>query len=360
MSDTQELPVNGKKRSVFKQPKPQPLPQPQLQPEPQPQPEHRRVIKNISFWEQDRKALAQYPYVCHDKLAFGAEAVLYRATCNGRLFCVKAIRNSFARFLGTPPTNQFEGKLKDVSYKTKVRHLKNEFEISKHLYNDGDLPIVHIYDLRRITRFGIEIGYDLLMEFFEGKDLADKDFLKRRTLEDKISYLFQAVQALDYLHKKNIVHMDIKPSNFMLTNGGDSIRLLDFGVSVPRRTKAQSITGTGGYLSPEQICKDTLTDSTDIFALGVTFGVIFGSKPLNQPQETLLSRQGGQEAKYMLNHSVDPSLADIPELASLPKFAQILRQCTIPRRDKRIATCSELLSKLMLAASESGFELEEF
>ncbi len=320
----------------------------------------RRRIKSLSFWEQDRKALARYPYVCHEKLAFGAESVLYRATCNGRLFCVKAIRNAFAGFLGTPPTNKYEGKLKNVSYKTKVRHLKNEFAISKHLYNDGDLPFVHIYDLRRISRFGIEIGYDLLMEFFEGKDLSDKDFLKRRTIEDKISYLFQAVQALDVIHSKNIIHMDIKPANFMLANGGDAIRLIDFGVSVPKRTLAQSITGTGGYLSPEQICKDVLNECTDIFALGVTFGVIMGSKPLNQPQELLLSRQGRQEAKYMLEHSTTPALSDIPELASLPKIADVLRQCTIPRRDKRISSCRELMARLAKAANESGFEIQEF
>jgi serine/threonine protein kinase len=125
-----------------------------------------------------------------------------------------------------------------------------------------------MFGLRKVKRFGIELGYDLLMEYLDGHDLGDKVVGRVLSTEDKIKVVFQSVQALDYVHKHKLVHLDIKPSNFMLVKG--SVKLIDFGVSVAIGHRANAVTGTGGYLSPEQVCKDVIDEKTDIFALGVT------------------------------------------------------------------------------------------
>ena len=122
--------------------------------------------------------------------------------------------------------------------------------------------------------------------------------------------------------------------------------------------KPKAITGTGGYLSPEQVCKETLDEKTDIFALGLTFAVLFGGKPLQQPQNELLSKQFRLDAKYHLDHDEMSVITELPELAERQDFAQIIKDCSIPRREKRPANCQALIAKIKAWASETGFTLE--
>lgn len=301
-----------------------------------------------------QEAAANDPYELKEMMARGAEALLYRAVSGAFTYCAKSIRNNWSKVLGGNPGSGSE-KLENVKYSTKMRHIQNEFAISQVLNQDGAMPIVRMFALRKVTRFGMEIGYDLLMEYLDGHDLADKILTKVLPLEDKIRVLYQAAQALEYVHKKKIIHLDIKPSNFMLING--KVKLIDFGVSVKSGYHASAITGTGGYLSPEQICKDTIDEKTDIFAFGVAFGVLFGGRPLNQPQEELLTKQSKQEARYQLESIEDPMLLDLPALNELPEIADLLRQCTIPRRDKRMSSCSAFCMLLKSKAEQYNITL---
>ncbi len=293
------------------------------------------------------------PYEIKEVMARGAEAVLYRSVCGSFTFCAKAIRNNWNKVLGS--TVKASEKLDNVAYRTKMRHIQNEFAISKMLNEDGQMPIVRIYALRKVTRFGIELGYDLLMEYLTGHDLGDKVLNKVLPLEDKIRVMYQAVQALSFLHKKKIIHLDIKPSNFMLVNG--KIKLIDFGVSVMSGYQSKAITGTGGYLSPEQICKDTIDERTDIFALGIAFGVFMGGQPLTQPQDELLTHSAREEARMHMNQSDIPALRSVPGLEDMPLVAEAIRSCTIMRRDKRMPSCNALLAKFREAAETYGIVL---
>lgn len=303
-----------------------------------------------------RQLAATGGYKLDQIMARGAESVLYIGNCSGHQVCIKAVRNSINKWIGDSTTRSQEEKLENVSYRTKVRHIMNEFEVSKMLYGDNEIPVVHIYTLRKVKKFGVELGYDLIMELLRGHDLADKILSQTLTLEDKMNVFVQAVQALDYVHKRGLIHLDIKPSNFMLNNG--KVKLIDFGVSVFNGYRPRAITGTGGYLSPEQICKETLDQGTDIFALGLTFGVFFGGKPLHQPQPDLLYKQTRLDAKYHLDHDDIPILTELPELQNFPKFAEIIRNCTIPRRDIRTQSCQAILLQLHKWSSESNMPLD--
>ena len=293
------------------------------------------------------------PYEIKEVMARGAEAVLYRSVCGSFTFCAKAIRNNWNKLLGS--VGKASEKLDNVAYRTKMRHIQNEFAISQMLNEDGQMPIVRIYALRKVTKFGIELGYDLLMEYLTGHDLGDKVLNKVLPLEDKIRVMYQAIQALAFLHKKKVIHLDIKPSNFMLVNG--KIKLIDFGVSVMSGYQSKAITGTGGYLSPEQICKDTIDERTDIFALGIAFGVFMGGQPLSQPQEELLTHQARNEARMHMNQSDIPALGSVPGLEEMPLISEAIRSCTIMRRDKRMPSCNAFLAKFREAAETYGIIL---
>ncbi len=299
-------------------------------------------------------AAANDPYELKEVMARGAEAVLYRSVCGAFTFCAKAIRNNWNKLLGTTSGKAVE-KLDDVPYRTKMRHIQNEFAISQMLNEEGTMPIVRIYALRKVTRFGVELGYDLLMEYLSGHDLGDKVLNKVLPLEDKVRVMYQATQALAFLHKKKIIHLDIKPSNFMLIAG--KVKLIDFGVSVMCGHQSRAITGTGGYLSPEQICKDTIDERTDIFALGVALSVFMGGQPLSQPQDELLTHQAREEARMHMNQSDFCAVTNVPGLTEMPLIAEAVRSCTIMRRDKRVPSCNALLAKFREAAEKYGISL---
>lgn len=293
-------------------------------------------------------------YQIGERMARGAESVLYRTTGNGAVFCVKAIRNWLGRTIGEAATRGNEGKL-DAAYHSKVRHLRNEFEVGQQLQEPGDIPVVRIYALRKVRRVGMEIGYDLLMELIEGIDLGAKQAVKQLPIAHKVHYFHQAAKALDFMHQRSYIHLDIKPSNIMIDKG--KVKLIDFGVTVPLGHKPRSVTGTAGYLSPEQIARDYLNQATDLFALGVAFQVVFGGAPLRQDPADLKRQEFRANARFMLETDDTPIVRNVPELNDLPGIAELIRQCTIPRRDKRLGSAGELAERILYEAEAAGLEL---
>lgn len=288
----------------------------------------------------------------------GAESVLYRARSGRYEFCVKAIRNWLDGWIGDIHTRSNLGKLQNVSYRTKCRHIRNELLISNMLVNwEPTCPVVKNFGIHRVTRFGLEVGYDLLMEFVPGHDLSERQIQRSLTLEDKLQVMMQATRAVQYLHRRRIIHLDIKPSNFMLTRNG-RVKLLDYGVSVLSGHTPSAIAGTMGYMSPEQVCKDVLDEGTDVFALGMTFNVLFGGKPLQQTHESLMSREVRKEARKNLASAEIPAIPDIaPELREFPAISEVVRACTICKREARIRSCATLLAQIQQAAAKYGITL---
>lgn len=185
--------------------------------------------------------------------------------------------------------------------------------------------------------------------------MSDRAFTRTLSVADKVGIFQQTVKALGFMHHRRYIHLDMKPSNIMVTQG--RVKLIDFGVSVTLGHQPRTITGTAGFLSPEQIVRDSLTEATDIFALGVTFAVIFGGKQLRQTGDELKSRAFRSEARYHLASLDQPTIVDIPELAAFPELAQLIGQCTVPRLGKRIANTATLLSRLERTAEAYGIRL---
>lgn len=297
-------------------------------------------------------------YTIQERIARGAESVLYLAADSDgeQYYCVKAIRNLFGRLLGSSRTKRDEAKL-EVRYAAKVKHIKNEFEVGQKLQRDGDMPIVRMYALRRIKPCFIELGYDLLMEYIDGNDLGDRRAVTMLSVEDKVNLFFQTAMALRYMHLAGYVHLDMKPSNVMVTKG--KVRLIDFGMTAPIGTKLRTISGTAGYLSPEQLVRKYVDEATDIFALGVTFAAVFGGKPLRQNHDDLLEKSLKMEAKFHLEKSEQPMVDEVPEVQHIPKLVELIRRCTIPKRERRIRSTNTIINSLHRIAREIDIKLTE-
>lgn len=115
-----------------------------------------------------------------------------------------------------------------------------------------------------------------VMAFIEGGATLD-DWIEAETpinIDQGIHVMDQATDALDSAFQRNIIHLDIKPSNFLVDTHG-SILLTDFGLarSLTRHDDedaSRECYGTPAYMSPEQVLRQPTDQRSDIYGLGAT------------------------------------------------------------------------------------------
>lgn len=113
-----------------------------------------------------------------------------------------------------------------------------------------------------------------VMEYIEGITLKKHILTKGALSEEEILFLSRPIlSALGEVHKKGIVHSDIKPQNIVLVGSG-AIKLMDFGIAkiLSQQTEeVSSVTvGTVQYVSPEQAEGRPLDPTSDLYSFGVT------------------------------------------------------------------------------------------
>ena len=145
-----------------------------------------------------------------------------------------------------------------------------------------------------------------VMEYIEGGSLENKLGTTGLSMSDATRYILQVAETLKYIHKKNIAHLDIKPSNIML-NGNDEIVLIDFGVSkqydfsTGEQTSVFPVAFSSGYTPLEQYAPDGVekfSPKSDIYSLGATcFKLLTGITPLKASEITKDFLQENLKAK---------------------------------------------------------------
>jgi serine/threonine protein kinase len=135
----------------------------------------------------------------------------------------------------------------------------------------------------------------LVMELIDGMGLNYLIETRSEQLKgNRVNFLCQTADALEYLHNQGFLHRDVCPRNIMVTREG-VVKLIDFGLTIPYRPefcKPGNRTGTPNYLAPELIRRVTTDHRVDLFALGVTaYEVFTGELPWEKTQslQTLLS-----------------------------------------------------------------------
>ncbi|HCC58008.1 MAG TPA: hypothetical protein DEQ47_12275 [Solibacterales bacterium] len=139
--------------------------------------------------------------------------------------------------------------------------------------------IVTIYDM------GEEDGVAFIaMEYVHGQTLERVLGQGPALAPQRIfGILRQTAAALDFAHRKGIVHRDVKPANLMLDDAGQA-KIADFGIAKitanESHTKTGTIVGTPNYMSPEQVRGETITGRSDQFSLGVIgYEILTGERP---------------------------------------------------------------------------------
>lgn len=109
----------------------------------------------------------------------------------------------------------------------------------------------------------------------------------------------KVADALHYVHKQGLVHLDIKPSNILIDNQGE-VYLVDFGAALREEEidKASGYCGTTAYVSPEQAFGNghRVDRRSDIFSLGVVlYELLAGRRPFNAQDTPSLLKKLSQE-----------------------------------------------------------------
>ncbi|MCQ2974434.1 MAG: serine/threonine protein kinase [Bacteroidales bacterium] len=110
------------------------------------------------------------------------------------------------------------------------------------------------------------------MEYVDGRSLAEVINIEHRQEPNFVrKVLTEILEALSYVHKKQIFHRDLKPENILITYKGDNVKLIDFGLATADGIKDNlKQAGTPKYSAPELISNANSADQrSDIYSLGM-------------------------------------------------------------------------------------------
>ena len=145
--------------------------------------------------------------------------------------------------------------------------LEREFEIMHRLDS--------IYVVQTIAMVDDpQLGRSILMEYVHGRPL-DKFVAGNPTSTERRRVADELMEALIFLHDRQIVHGDLKPSNILITDSGNHVRLIDFGFADDEAYIAKNIGTSPSISSPEQLPTDVLKPERDIYALGKILSLLF-------------------------------------------------------------------------------------
>ncbi len=150
-----------------------------------------------------------------------------------------------------------------------------------------------------------------VMDYIEGNNLSDIVEGKGRLSEPlALKYIRQVANALNYLHQKKLLHLDVKPANILLDKNTGNAILIDFGVSKQYDQDGQQTSTTPpaiskGYSPVEQYAQGsnvkTFSPATDIYSLAATlYKLVTGNTP---PESNLLLNEDEQLPPYPSNVS---------------------------------------------------------
>ena len=153
-----------------------------------------------------------------------------------------------------------------------VSLLKKEFELSAELSHPNIVVTILKEDNPRI-------GPVIMMEYIDGMTLSD--FLATNpTTQQRQKVVLQLLDAMQYIHSKQITHRDLKPSNILITHNGFNVKIIDFGLAdADNYAIFKQPAGTKSYAAPEQMQRGTTIDCrTDIYSFGLILKEIFPNK----------------------------------------------------------------------------------
>ena len=155
----------------------------------------------------------------------------------------------------------------------------------------------------------------LVMQYVRGLSLQERiDRTGPLELKEIVRIGMQAAQGLAAAHAQGLVHRDVKPSNILLENGVERVKLTDFGLARAADdaslTQSGVVTGTPQYMAPEQARGEVLDHRADLFSLGsVLYAMGTGRSPFRAESTVAVLRRVCEDTPRPIRE-VNPEVPD--------------------------------------------------
>lgn len=193
-------------------------------------------------------------------------------------------------------------------------HSRDLFQREADIIETFDHPNI----VNMLGRFAMFYTYFIIVECIDGMSLYELIRNNGPLPEaDVRAILGQLVTALDYAHRSEIIHRDIKPGNVMVDRSGQ-MKLMDFGLAKPTGTSSDTdrlLVGTPGYIAPELFEGNPPGPENDLFAMGclaveLLIGrKLFGQKTIADFVETIRKWAGWDRST--LGFEIEEDLAEV-------------------------------------------------
>lgn len=241
--------------------------------------------------------------------------ILIKAKRFGKWFLLKGLKEEYRH---------------DPVYR-KVLH--KEFEIMASLSYPS---VVSVFSLEQIEPYGLCI----VMEYVDGITLTEY-LLQDTDRKERLHVFFKILDALRYIHSRQVTHRDLKPSNIMVTHNNRNVKIIDFGLSdTDYFAILKEPAGTRDYMSPEQKVSSTPDVRNDIYSLGTI----------------LMNMQLGKSYRKIVRRCVAPLEQRYPDVDHLE---QALREVAQRKRRRIQVILGCVLFLLFLVAGWQAFQIRK-
>lgn len=191
----------------------------------------------------------------------------------------------------------------------------------------------------------------IVMEFVPGTGLNILINNHSPVLDGKRhSLIRQMAEAIEAVHKAGFIHRDVCPRNFIVTPDGETLKLIDFGLTLPQQKEYMlpgNRTGTPLYMAPEIVRRRATDHRVDLFSLGVT---AYQLCTFEFPWPG-----GDTTGRGALQHDSKPATPILEKMPKLNKdLAKIIMQCISPEASGRPATADQVVKALRLVNRDEG------
>ncbi|WP_424184059.1 serine/threonine-protein kinase [Actinokineospora sp. G85] len=182
----------------------------------------------------------------------------------------------------------------------------------------------------------------IAMRLVDGSDMASLIKEGPMTPQRALGLLSQVAEALDNLHERGLVHLDVKPANVLVTtreSATEHIYLADFGLTrrgaTGHRTRGGDFLGSPTYAAPEHLRGEPVDGRTDQYSLAcVLFACLAGRPPFQGQVPEVIQGHLNREPPSLLEH-----VQQLP-----PAIEEVIRRGMAKSPQQRYATCRELVA----------------